>query len=61
MKKILTTALATAVVVFASGYVSSTPTTSAQARPASGTEAHLDAHVGYYEQHLSRLGLTRKQ
>ena len=60
MKKLLTTTLATAAVILASGYVSSTPTTQAEARPAPATATHLDAHVGYYEQHLSRLGLTQR-
>ena len=56
MEKFVTVTLVAVAVFFASGYVLSTP---APAQAASATAVHLDAHVGYYAQHLSRLGLTQ--
>jgi hypothetical protein len=61
VEKFVTAVLVAVAVFFASGYVFSTPVTDAQASPAPVTTAHLDAHVGYYAQHLTRLGLTQSQ
>jgi hypothetical protein len=60
MEIFVTAALVAVAVFFASGYVFSTSST-AQARPAPASGVYLDAHVSYYAQHLSRLGLTQSQ